>query len=78
DTFGRVFAGIKPEQFQACFVSWVQAVFQATKGQIIAVDGNSCLEFYRFSSSLMTCPLIGAIFGHLYYGDDQLITQFRI
>jgi predicted transposase YbfD/YdcC len=40
DTFGRVFAGIDTEQFQVCFASWVQAVFHATKGQVIAVDGK--------------------------------------
>jgi hypothetical protein len=26
DTFGRVFARLDPEQFQACFLSWVQAI----------------------------------------------------
>jgi hypothetical protein len=24
DTFGRVFARLNPEQFQACFLEWVQ------------------------------------------------------
>jgi predicted transposase YbfD/YdcC len=40
DTFGRVFLLIDPEQFQAGFASWVKAVFQITKGQIIAIDGK--------------------------------------
>ena len=40
DTYGRVFARIDGGQFQACFISWVQAVFQATQGQVIAVDGK--------------------------------------
>jgi len=40
DTFGRVFAKIKPEEFQKRFIEWVRAVEQLTAGQIIAVDGK--------------------------------------
>ncbi len=40
DTFNRVFLLIDPEQFQAGFASWVKAVFEITKGQIIAIDGK--------------------------------------
>lgn len=40
DTFGRVFARIDPEQFQHSFLSWVQAVFEVTNGQVIAIDGK--------------------------------------
>lgn len=40
DTFGRVFAKIKPEEFQKRFIEWVQAVEKLTVGQVIAVDGK--------------------------------------
>lgn len=40
DTFGRVFAKIKPEEFQKHFIDWVRAVEQLTAGQVIAVDGK--------------------------------------
>jgi predicted transposase YbfD/YdcC len=40
DTFGRVFAKIKPEEFQKHFIDWVQAVEKLTAGQVIAVDGK--------------------------------------
>lgn len=46
DTFGRVFAHMGPEQFQACFLSWVQAVFEVTNGQVIAVDGKKLRHSY--------------------------------
>lgn len=39
-TFRRVFAQIDPEQFQAGFRSWTEAVFTVTKGQVIAIDGK--------------------------------------
>ena len=40
DTFGRVFAKIKPKEFQKRFIDWVQAVEKLTAGQVIAVDGK--------------------------------------
>lgn len=40
DTFGRVFAKIKPDEFQKRFIEWVQAVEKLTAGQVIAVDGK--------------------------------------
>lgn len=40
DTFGRVFAKIKPDEFQKHFLEWVQAVERLTSRQVIAVDGK--------------------------------------
>jgi predicted transposase YbfD/YdcC len=40
DTFGRVFAKIKPDEFQKRFIEWVQAIEKLTSGQVIAVDGK--------------------------------------
>jgi predicted transposase YbfD/YdcC len=44
DTFGRVFARINPEQFQACFLEWVQELVCASGGLlkgVIAIDGKT-------------------------------------
>jgi predicted transposase YbfD/YdcC len=41
DTFGRVFALLDAERFQACFVEWVQAISEVFQGQIVAVDGKT-------------------------------------
>jgi predicted transposase YbfD/YdcC len=41
DTFGDVFARLNPEEFRACFLSWVQAVMTVTQGQVIALDGKT-------------------------------------
>lgn len=41
DTFGRVFRHLAPEKFQACFLAWMQAVGNLTKGQIIPIDGKT-------------------------------------
>lgn len=40
DTFGRVFARLNAEQFQQCFLTWIQAVSEVTRGQVIAIDGK--------------------------------------
>lgn len=46
DTFGRVFACLDGEQFQSCFMNWVQAIHEITQGQIVAVDGKKLRRSY--------------------------------
>ena len=41
DTFGRVFARLKPQRFQQCFLSWTQAVAQLTQGALVSLDGKT-------------------------------------
>src|SRR5918912_1268737 len=41
DTFGRVFAALDPQQFEQCFLGWVQAVVRQTKGEVVALDGKT-------------------------------------
>ena len=40
DTFGRVFASIDPNQFQASFLSWIQSVSQLLPAEVVAIDGK--------------------------------------
>lgn len=41
DTFRRVFARLKPQQFQQCFLNWVQSLSPLTSGQVVAIDGKT-------------------------------------
>jgi predicted transposase YbfD/YdcC len=40
DTFGRVFARINPQQFESCFLTWVQSINEKING-VIAIDGKT-------------------------------------
>lgn len=51
DTFGRVFACLSAFHFQACFRSWIEAVFGATGGQVVAIDGKRVRGSYDRGSS---------------------------
>lgn len=41
DTFNRVFARLKPEELQKCFMGWMQAVQKVTAGELINIDGKT-------------------------------------
>jgi predicted transposase YbfD/YdcC len=47
DTMGRVFASLDPDEFQAGFVSWVQAISQLVDGEVIAIDGKTARRAYE-------------------------------
>jgi predicted transposase YbfD/YdcC len=41
DTFGRVFARLNPDAFEACFVAWIASLAETTDGRLIAIDGKA-------------------------------------
>ena len=41
DTFGRVFSLIDARNFQDLFVEWTKRVWEATEGQVVAIDGKT-------------------------------------
>jgi predicted transposase YbfD/YdcC len=41
DTFERLFARLKPEELQTCFISWMEAVHKCTEGELINIDGKT-------------------------------------
>ena len=41
DTFNRVFARLKPEELQKCFIGWMQAVQTVTEGELVNIDGKT-------------------------------------
>ena len=40
-TINSVFSAIDSEQFESCFIDWVNSISDISKGQIIAIDGKT-------------------------------------
>jgi predicted transposase YbfD/YdcC len=65
DTFGRVFAALDPEQFQQCFLRWVQAVVartagQVTPSQVVALDGKTLRRAHDRTNGKAASHLVSA------------------
>ena len=41
DTFGRVFSLLNPEEFEACFLNWLESLVVDVNNEIIAIDGKT-------------------------------------
>ena len=74
DTFGRVFARIDTEQFQICFASWAQAIFQATKGEVVALDGKTVRRSHDRSNRREAIHVVSAwaTANHLVLGQQKV------
>jgi predicted transposase YbfD/YdcC len=46
DTFSRVFSRLNPQQFQQCFLDWIQSIHQITQGEVVAIDGKTLRRSY--------------------------------
>jgi predicted transposase YbfD/YdcC len=47
DTLERVFARLRPEALQQCFLNWVQAAFDISGGKLLAVDSKTLRGSYE-------------------------------
>jgi predicted transposase YbfD/YdcC len=60
DTFGDVFAQIDSEAFQARFMRWVEAVFEVTQGQVVALDGKTLRGSHQRGAGKEAIHLVNA------------------
>lgn len=60
DTFWRVFRFLNPEEFEDCFLRWIQAVSAMTQGQVIAIDGKKLRHSYDKGSSKAAIHMVSA------------------
>lgn len=59
DTFGRVFAHLDPEQFEASFVEWVQGISGSIQG-VIAIDGKTSRRTHDRTAGKKALHLVSA------------------
>ncbi len=60
DTFGGVFARIDPQQFEQCFLSWVQSLNEKIRG-VVAIDGKTARRSYDRGKGKKELHLEGCI-----------------
>ena len=60
DTFGRVFARLHPQRFQACFLAWTQAVAQGTQGALSSRDGKTVKASWDRATASSPLPMVSA------------------
>jgi predicted transposase YbfD/YdcC len=60
DTFRRVFSLINPNVFRSCFISWTQALSEATGGDIIAFDGKTLRRSFDTATGLSAIHVVNA------------------
>jgi predicted transposase YbfD/YdcC len=60
DTFGKVFAWIDPDEFQKCFMDWVNEIAEMTAGQVIAIDGKTVRRSHDRANGKKPIHLVSA------------------
>ena len=60
DTYRRVFAALDAEEFQVCFMDWIEAVEELTQGQVIAVDGKTLRRSHDRSQGKKALQMVSA------------------
>ena len=60
DTFGRVFARLKPQAFERCFARWVQGLVKAGKGRLVAVDGKTLKHSFDAAAGKAAIHMVSA------------------
>ena len=59
DTFGRVFARLDPQQFEQCFLSWVQSLNEKISG-VVAIDGKTVRRSHDRAKGKKALHLVSA------------------
>ena len=60
DCFNRVFAALRPEEFEACLLSWITALHAITGGQLVAIDGKTLRRSFDMASGKSAIHMVSA------------------
>ena len=74
DTLGDLFAVICPEEFNRCFVEWIQSISKTT-GQLIAIDGKRLRGSYDTADNKSAIHMVSAFASEQCLSLGQLATD---
>jgi predicted transposase YbfD/YdcC len=60
DTFSRVFQLLDARKFHDCFVEWVRALHELTRGQVVPIDGKTLRRSFDSANDLPALHLVSA------------------
>ncbi len=60
DTFGRVFSKLDPVQLERCFLNWMGALAEASKGRLIAIDGKTLRHSFDKADNRLAIHMVSA------------------
>jgi len=60
DTFNRLFRALIPEEFEKCFVSWVNSLRESISKEIVAIDGKTIRRSFDKASDQLAIHIVGA------------------
>ena len=60
DRFNAIFSMLSPAEFERCLLSWIQALHEATDGQVIAIDGKTLRGSFDKASNTSAFHMISA------------------
>jgi predicted transposase YbfD/YdcC len=60
DRFNAIFAAIKPAEFEKCLLSWITALHDITRGQLVAIDGKTLRRSFDAASSKAAIHMVSA------------------
>jgi predicted transposase YbfD/YdcC len=74
DTFGRVFALLDPDAFEACFRRWMAGMAIASNGKLIAIDGKTLRRSFEAAGGRAAIHMVSAWvqFNHAVLGQVQV------
>jgi predicted transposase YbfD/YdcC len=60
DTFNRVLRVLDPEEFQSCFLRWMQAVAVVRQGEVVAIDGKALRRSFKRGTAKRAIHMVSA------------------
>jgi predicted transposase YbfD/YdcC len=77
DRFNAVLGALKPGEFQECLLSWISALHEVTKGQVVAIDGKTLRRSFDTASSKVAIHMVSAWATANHIAMGQVVTDAK-